>query len=147
MSDIELAVKRCKRLETLLEHDFAAAGRGLHEKISSIEGELPEPLVKRLRFIATVRNQLVHEADQNNFENRADYVRACDLAEKELQRLAKRSTGAVRSWATSTGMVVALLIAVLLLLGALVCGGVVAMSGEVQVPIHSMILPSLLDSV
>ncbi len=31
MGDIEIAIKRCKRLEKLLEVDFGAEGRGLHE--------------------------------------------------------------------------------------------------------------------
>lgn len=55
MSDIELVIKRCKRLESLLGKHFAADGRGLHEKVTSVEHALPNPLVKRLRFIATVR--------------------------------------------------------------------------------------------
>jgi hypothetical protein len=87
MGDIEIAIKRCKRLEKLLEQDFGAAGRGLHEKVSSVERQLPHKVVRRLRFIATVRNKLVHEADVDRLEDRREYERACDEVEKELKRL------------------------------------------------------------
>ncbi|WP_425615251.1 hypothetical protein NA78x_005151 [Anatilimnocola sp. NA78] len=93
MSDIELAVKRCKRLEALLEKNFGADGRGLHEKVSSVERELTPALVKRLRFIATVRNKLVHEADTDTLQDRRAYLTACDSSELELKKLAGIPTG------------------------------------------------------
>lgn len=61
MGDIETAVRFSKELEGLLESRFSAQGRGLHEKISSVEAGLPPDLVDTLRFIATVRNRAVHE--------------------------------------------------------------------------------------
>jgi hypothetical protein len=109
MGDIEIAIKRCKRLETLLEEDFGAAGRGLHEKVSSVEHDLPDKLVRRLRFIASVRNKLVHEADVDRLEDRRDYERTCDEVERELQRLGSRGVTA-GSWLNSTAVVVALLL-------------------------------------
>ncbi|MBX7105553.1 MAG: hypothetical protein K1X57_15830 [Gemmataceae bacterium] len=87
MSDIEFAVKECKKLEALLETGFGATGRGLHEKVSSVEKKLPPPLVRRLRFIATVRNKLVHEPDHDKFENEYDYHQACAAAGDELRRM------------------------------------------------------------
>ena len=47
-------------LETLLVAR-GATGRGLHEKISSVVGRLPDGIERQLRFIATVRNRLLHE--------------------------------------------------------------------------------------
>ncbi|QDU30326.1 hypothetical protein ETAA8_54460 [Anatilimnocola aggregata] len=93
MSDIELVVKRCKRLESLLTEHFGADGRGLHEKISSVERELTPALVKRLRFIASVRNKLVHEADADKLQDRRAYLEACDKSELELKKLAGVPTG------------------------------------------------------
>lgn len=61
MSQIEQAVKLARQLETLLEQKHRASGKGLHEKVSSVEGTLPADLVKQLRYIATVRNSVVHE--------------------------------------------------------------------------------------
>jgi hypothetical protein len=61
MSQIELAVTLSRRLETLLEQKHKAVGKGLHEKVSSIEGNLSADLVKSLRYIATMRNSVVHQ--------------------------------------------------------------------------------------
>jgi hypothetical protein len=61
MSQIELAVALTRRLESLLEEKHQATGKGLHEKVSSVESRLPSQLVKSLRYIATMRNSIVHE--------------------------------------------------------------------------------------
>ena len=51
MSDIDLAVTRSRKLEQMLERDFGASGRGLHEKTSSVEARLPDDLVRKLRLV------------------------------------------------------------------------------------------------
>ena len=60
--DISLVIVSSKQLESLLEQDFGATGKGLHEKISSVE-EIPLDLQRKLRKIATIRNRLVHEGE------------------------------------------------------------------------------------
>ena len=95
MGDYELVIGRCKRLEKMLEARLGASGRGLHEKTSSVEGKLTPGLVKRLRFIATVRNKLVHEDAGNRIEDARGYKTACDAAEAEIKRL---SVGRSRRW-------------------------------------------------
>ena len=87
MNDYELAITRCKQLESLLERGFAAEGKGLHQKVTSVESRLPPALVKRLRFIATIRNKLVHEADYQGIDDRDGFREACDAAERELNLL------------------------------------------------------------
>jgi hypothetical protein len=87
MSDIELAITRVKALESLLEA-LGATGKGLHEKVTSVQDRLPPPLVKKLRFIATVRNKIVHESNYQQIDDRAGFLRACDEAEAELRALA-----------------------------------------------------------
>lgn len=87
MTDVELAITRTKALEALLEAGLGAAGRGLHEKVSSVQDRLPPPLVKKLRFVATVRNKIVHESNYTAIDDRAGFVRACDEAEHELRSL------------------------------------------------------------
>jgi hypothetical protein len=91
MSDIELAVTRVKTLEALLEA-LGAAGKGLHEKVSSVQPRLPPPLVKKLRFVATVRNKIVHEADYQQIDDRAGFTRACAEAETELRAMLTPAT-------------------------------------------------------
>jgi hypothetical protein len=88
MSDIELAITRTKALESLLEDALGAGGKGLHEKVTSVQDRLPEPLVRKLRFIATVRNKIVHESSYQHIDDRPGFVRACDEAEAELRALA-----------------------------------------------------------
>lgn len=89
MNDYEFAIKQCKQLEALLADRFGATGRGLHEKVSSVEPRLPEPLVRRLRYIATVRNKLVHDTGTDRIEDRDDYRRACVTANAELRALSR----------------------------------------------------------
>jgi hypothetical protein len=87
MSDIELAITRVKSLESLLEQALGATGKGLHEKVSSVQDRLPPPLVKRLRFVATVRNKIVHESDYKQIDDRDGFLRACDEAEGALRAM------------------------------------------------------------
>lgn len=61
MSQIETAVKASKEIESLLEARFGATGRGLHEKLESVQAQIPKEIARKARFIATIRNKLVHE--------------------------------------------------------------------------------------
>jgi hypothetical protein len=91
MSDIDLAVTRSQRLEQRLEKDFGATGKGLHQKVSSVEGLLPQPLVRKLRLVATVRNKVVHESGR--IDDRDRFVEAADASERELKALSKSRRG------------------------------------------------------
>jgi len=83
----ELAIANCKKLEKMLEEGLGASGKGLHEKVSSVQDRLPAPLVKRLRYIASVRNKLIHESDSNRLDDPNGYKEACSRAEAELKSL------------------------------------------------------------
>ncbi len=83
MSDIDLVISRCKELESLLER-HGARGSGLHEKTSSLAHRLPPATVRQLRFIATVRNRLVHESEYRRIDDRPGFLRACDEAEQAI---------------------------------------------------------------
>lgn len=63
MSDIERVIRASKSLEKLLEQQYGAEGRGLHEKASSVEDQLDAASLKSLRWVATMRNKVVHEDD------------------------------------------------------------------------------------
>lgn len=56
----EYVIKASKKLEAFLSSK-GAEGKGLHEKLTSIESNLNENLVKKIRYLATVRNKLIHE--------------------------------------------------------------------------------------
>ena len=87
MSDIELVINRTKAFESLLETGLGAVGKGLHEKVTSVQARLPEPLVRKLRFIATLRNKLVHDTDYQKLDDRPAFERVCQEAESELRAL------------------------------------------------------------
>ena len=78
-------IRSSSNIENLLE-EKGAVGKGLHEKVSSIESDLPESSVKSIRFIASIRNQLVHEGPVS-FEKKRDYLEACQRVERDLNSL------------------------------------------------------------
>jgi hypothetical protein len=88
MSDIDLAVTRSQRLEQMLERDFGASGKGLHQKVSSIADSMPDDLVRKLRLVATVRNKVVHESGR--IEDKSRFLEAADAAERELKQIRDR---------------------------------------------------------
>lgn len=59
-NDYERVIKSSKDLEWLLE-GIGGTGRGLHEKVTSVQDRLPPSLVRQVRYIATIRNKLIHE--------------------------------------------------------------------------------------
>jgi hypothetical protein len=61
MSQIETAVLASKKIEAILRDGFAAEGRGLHEYLASVEHRIPAHIVKKARYIASGRNQVVHK--------------------------------------------------------------------------------------
>ena len=65
-------------------------GVGLHDKITGSrigDAPLPEALQKRLRFIATVRNALVHDHNTHRISDRSRFVKAYDESVAELAYL------------------------------------------------------------
>lgn len=58
---IGIAAAASREIESELEKSFGAEGKGLHSRTDSVEHKLPSHLVKRIRFIASVRNKVMHE--------------------------------------------------------------------------------------
>ncbi len=83
MSDIDLVVSRSKRLELLLKQHFHAEGKGLHQLVTSVEERLPHDVIKKLRYIATIRNKVVHESYKLK-KDKKDFLLAVKACEKEL---------------------------------------------------------------
>mmetsp|Transcript_34477 Transcript_34477/g.111283 ORF Transcript_34477/g.111283 Transcript_34477/m.111283 type:complete len:132 (+) Transcript_34477:3-398(+) len=104
-NDYELVIRASKALEQLLEDEFCAGetpgvarkrprddpSLGLHDKISRAttrEGEpLPAGLVRQMRYLATIRNRLVHERGFDAIPDRSAFVAAFDNAEGQLRAL------------------------------------------------------------
>lgn len=112
-STIELAVKNSRHLENLLETRMGASGRGLHQKISSIQSSVDPKIVKKVRWIATLRNKAVHE-EGFEIQDVQAYQKACDEVEMYIERnsqMLNDSTFNVFKWIKiATIVIVALLI-------------------------------------
>lgn len=84
--NIGIAVKASKKLESKLSQLLNADGKGLHEKISSVESKLPNSLIKKLRYIASVRNKVVHE-DNYHISDIGKFRTIAEQALIELEEL------------------------------------------------------------
>ena len=85
MGDIDAAVRGAQQLEAVLEQRFGAEGRGLHEKLSSVEHQIPLPVVKQIRWIASLRNRVVHEGAA--IEDLAGFERAVSASRQRLESI------------------------------------------------------------
>ncbi|HGS4737468.1 TPA: DUF4145 domain-containing protein [Vibrio cholerae] len=83
MSEIEQVVLRTRKLETLLREQYHAEGKGLHQLITSCEERLPHDVIKKLRYVATIRNKVVHE-DDYRLDDRKAFLAVCQECEDEL---------------------------------------------------------------
>jgi len=92
-NDYELVIKSAKELEFLLEDSFGAHGKGLHEKISSASG-LSSQLVRDMRFLATIRNKLIHERGFDHIPDRAAFIEVFTRSVLELETLIENRRGA-----------------------------------------------------
>ena len=89
-NDYELAIKTSKDLEHLLEQEWGAEGKGLHEKITWVQhssSPLPDDLMRRMRFLATVRNKLIHEVEFTKIENRSKFIETYERSKRELRAI------------------------------------------------------------
>lgn len=102
-NDFELVIRATKDLEHLLESGFdAPSGKnvGLHDKITSAQRshDLSQDTVRKLRYLVTVRNKLVHDHDFNSLPDRVHFAKSYDSVERELRdKLKGSSSGCVIS--------------------------------------------------
>lgn len=73
-------VQMAQTLEYILAQRYYATGRGLHEKLTSVEDEVPESARKQIRFVATLRNKAAHEDVALAEQNLAAITRAYNSA-------------------------------------------------------------------
>mmetsp|Transcript_2500 Transcript_2500/g.6542 ORF Transcript_2500/g.6542 Transcript_2500/m.6542 type:complete len:117 (-) Transcript_2500:1644-1994(-) len=95
-NDFELVIRATKDLEHLLETGFGAPSgkkEGLHDKISYVQANvgLSVSTVKKLRYLVTVRNKLVHERGFNKLPDRKSFIESYESAETELKSKLKKS--------------------------------------------------------
>ena len=88
MSKLDIVFGYTKKIEKFLETGFKAEGRGLHTKINSIEYLLPIALIKKVRWIATIRNNMAH-TEGFEFDNIDDFKSTCEAVLSELEVISK----------------------------------------------------------
>jgi hypothetical protein len=76
-----------RKLETSLNR-MGATGKGLHEKVTSIETRLPDALQRKLRYVASVRNNLSHNDVVLPAAEFDSFTRGAQDALRELQAIA-----------------------------------------------------------
>ena len=109
MSKIEFAVRSSQRLEKWLKATYGAEGRGLHELIGSVESQLDPADVRDLRFVAAVRNAVVHENEDELTEQKRDRIE--QIVERVTAGTAGRTLLQKLKLAFITAIVVAMVIA------------------------------------
>ena len=89
MGQIEIVIKYSKKIETLLGN-LGAEGKGMHQKVSDIESHLDNQLVRKIRFIGTMRNKSVHEDgfEIYDFDN---FIDQANLVVEELEAILSRA--------------------------------------------------------
>ena len=83
----------------MLEQYFGAPSgkdHGLHDKIGKARHEgrpLPEALTRKMRYLATIRNKLVHDRGFNEIPDRKAFVAGFTEVETMLQSLLPKERG------------------------------------------------------
>lgn len=88
MSDIDVVVLTTKQLRQRLVNELGAQGLSFHECLDSLVGRLPGEDMRRLRFIATVRNKILNELGRDTLESRASFMQAVDQSDAGITLLA-----------------------------------------------------------
>jgi len=85
--DVAVIIRYTREIETILKDKFGATGTGLHSKVNFIEWMLADSLIKQIRYLATVRNDAMHnhsaKVDIQSFE------KVAILVLKELKEIKK----------------------------------------------------------
>ena len=89
-NDFEAVIRTSKNLEHILERDFGATdGNGLHQKVSETEEYWDQDTIRAMRYLATIRNKLVHEIDFNAIPDRARFNEDYRNALRKIEEVRK----------------------------------------------------------
>lgn len=104
MNQLEVVLSYSKKIEGILVEKFGATGRGLHEKLSSAIQKVPhgyfeDHKVSLIRYIASVRNYVVHE-DGATIEDLNGFIRVGNEVVDYLNQLTAPAKSAKGFWKT-----------------------------------------------
>ncbi len=86
MSSIEIVVKYSRLIENILEEEFGAYGKGLHEKVNDVEEIIPIELAQSIRKIANIRTQIVYK-DNFAIQNQIKFIRSSEKVIDALKEI------------------------------------------------------------
>lgn len=81
-------LERSTSIERKLE-SLGAVGKGLHEKATSVASQLDAQTLKKIRFIASIRNKVVHESVEVDPEVLRGFFKACDAVDASIGNYAQ----------------------------------------------------------
>ncbi|WP_260295643.1 hypothetical protein [Sedimenticola hydrogenitrophicus] len=90
MGQIEEVIILTRKIESLLD-GVGATGKGIHEKINSVEGKYSSYLVKKIHGIASIRNKTMH-VDGFMIEDFDEFKATCNEVISELSLNRKQRT-------------------------------------------------------
>uniref|UniRef100_A0A6T0DZY4 Uncharacterized protein n=1 Tax=Chrysotila carterae TaxID=13221 RepID=A0A6T0DZY4_CHRCT len=96
-NDFELVIRATKEMEWLLETYFDAPTEhdcGLHYKITQARYKgrpLKDELIRKMRYLVTIRNKLVHERGFNAIPDRKAFKESFAQVEEELHAMVPQS--------------------------------------------------------
>lgn len=94
---MDIVIKRCKKIESALV-DLGAEGKGLHAKLSSLESSIEDSIKKKIRYVATIRNKALHDANFDvNAEVMREYTQACDEIDEYLLMMQHQQPAYIRN--------------------------------------------------
>lgn len=82
---IDTAIKYANEIGAELRR-LGAQGNDLHRMLTSVEHQLPAPLVDKLRFVIAIRNKVMHPEEAVDVSH-DDYERACRAALGSLRQI------------------------------------------------------------
>ena len=84
LSDIDLAVRKSKTLHSRLQRELYTSEKDFEKAIKSMKGKLPDETINQLHEVRKMRNDVVHEVEQNRLADRREFLRLCKEIEKTL---------------------------------------------------------------
>ena len=90
LNDYELAIKASKQMEHILASEFDAEGNGLHVKVTSVRHELPQEVVSNLRYLASIRNDLVHRLEVDKIPDREMFIHKLEGTAARLEEIVEQ---------------------------------------------------------
>lgn len=83
MGQLDKVINYSKEIEAILETRYSATGKGLQEKMISVESRIPKDVASNIRKIGFIRNAAVHQLGYE-VEDLDAYCEMCDFVIEKL---------------------------------------------------------------